>query len=261
MTAGAGAKGPMSSLLRDGWRLEVPFAADDSCAAIAAQIAALNNQIGQLQQQLRHAASNEKPAIIEEIIADDRKLARLEAEQRDCPVAYRLLEADIPVQQQSNWCWVAVGSGIASFYDSTTYSQCAVVTEVFSTIHPPFNLNCCDPTSDPSELPCNGESGADQALDHPRHHFAGNVAGALDWATLVAQIDQGRPVAAEISWRSGDAHFVAITGYSETAASPSQYMVYVQDPARGFKAWLTLDQLTNNYDNAGSWTSTTLSQQ
>lgn len=190
------------------------------------------------------------------------KIGQLEAEQRSlgCPIAARMLPVDIPIQQQTNWCWVAVGSGITSFYDQTAYSQCSVVTEVFSAINPPFNVNCCDPAVDASQLPCNGESGADQALDHPRHHFVSDT-GQLDWASLVAQIDQGRPVAAEIAWQGGGAHFVAITGYSESADSPPQYSVYVQDPGSGSGSYYSLGQFAKAYDSSGTWVASCLSAQ
>jgi Papain-like cysteine protease AvrRpt2 len=180
------------------------------------------------------------------------------------PPPPKMLGVTIPHQAQSNWCWVAVGSGIASYYDGEVYPQCYVVTLVFTAIHPGFTTDCCSPTVDASQQPCNGESGADQALDHPRHHFAGNV-GPLDWAGttdqrgITDQIDQGRPFAAEISWANGGAHFAAITGYAYSAGDPSVPSIYVQDPFYG-PSWYMLGFFSSSYQGSGSWTSTTLSQ-
>ena len=175
------------------------------------------------------------------------------------PVTEKSLNVHIPQQEQSNWCWVAVGSGIASFYDGTVYPQCYVVTIVFTKIHSGFNTNCCSPTVDASQMPCNAESGADQALDNPRHHFAGNVLSPLDLAEITNQIDQGRPFAAGINWAGGGAHFVAITGYLLVGTEHAPY-VEVQDPASRSSSVYTLRSFTSSYEGNGTWGWTTLSQ-
>ncbi len=167
------------------------------------------------------------------------------------------IAAKIPMQDQSQWCWVAVGSGISNYYDRIVRSQCSVVTLVFQTIHPPFTLNCCDPASQPSQAPCNGESGADQALDHPTHHFNRN-SGPLDVAGIRAELDAGRPIAAEILWQGGGAHFVGITGY-ETSSSASGLSLHLQDPAYGASI-CDFDQFVSAYQGIGSYSSTTFSQ-
>jgi hypothetical protein len=164
----------------------------------------------------------------------------------------RLLNVTIPRQEQSNWCWVAVGSGISSYYDQVVYQQCYVVTIVFQAIHPPFNTDCCK--VDASQPPCNGESGADQALDHPRHHFGGNT-GPLSFDDVMTQIDQGRPFAAAINWSGGGSHFVAVTGYA--FPDPGVPSVYVQDPVYG-PSWQPAG--LPSYQGSGTWVGTTLSQ-
>jgi hypothetical protein len=151
-----------------------------------------------------------------------------------------------------------VGSGIASYYDGQVYPQCYVVTLVFTGIDPSFTTDCCSPAVDPSQQPCNGESGADQALDHPHHHFAGNV-GALDWTEITYQIDQGRPFAAAILWAGGGAHFAAITGYAYSLGDPSAQSIYVQDPFYG-PSWYMLGLFSSSYQGNGTWTATSLSQ-
>lgn len=85
--------------------------------------------------------------------------------------------------------------------------------------------------------------------------------GSWTGASLVAQIDQGRPVAAEIAWQGGGAHFVAITGYSESADSPPQYSVYVQDPGWGSGSYYSLGQFAKAYDSSGTWVASCLSAQ
>jgi hypothetical protein len=241
------------------WSADVPLGNPAQCAALVTQIQGLENEIATLQKELGGAPTNEKSQIIEQIVKDEKELGTLKSEQAasGCPAAHRFLSLTIPQQEQSNWCWVAVGSGINSFYDDTTYPQCSVVTMVFRVIHPGYTPDCCLPQSDPSQLPCNGESGADQALSYPKRHFLRNTS-PLDWEDLNAQIDSGAPVAAGISWSDGGSHFVALTGYAVSATTPPVYSIYVQDPATG-PSWWTFDSFTSGYDQVGSWSSSTLS--
>jgi hypothetical protein len=255
-----GGQTPKQAVVRlTDWSADVPLDDSAQCAALATQIRGLENQIAALQQELGGAPTNEKSQIIVQIIKNEEELGRLKSEQASlgCPVAYHFLPLTIPQQEQSNWCWVAVGSGINSFYDGTTYPQCYVVTLVFRVIHPGYTPDCCLPQSDPSQPPCNGESGADQALSYPKRHFLRDTS-PLDWEDLVAQIDSGAPVAAGISWSDGGSHFVALTGYSVSATTPPVYSVYVQDPAAG-PSWWTFDSFTSGYDQVGRWSFSTLS--
>jgi len=181
------------------------------------------------------------------------------------------LDITIPYQQQQYWCWVAVGSGIASWYDNTVYQQCYVVTLVFTAIHPGFDTNCCSPASNASGPACNLESGADQALNYPEHHFNYNILSPLGWSEIVGQIAARRPFAARIAWANPDcsaevnngAHFVAITGYASPLVAFHQDFfgdyVYVQDPANG-PGWYTLSSFSSSYEGSGTWCETTLSQ-
>lgn len=173
------------------------------------------------------------------------------------PILSKTLALTIPQQLQTNWCWVAVGSGISNFYDGVTRTQCSVVNLVFETIHPPFTVNCCDPANG-SVLPCNGESGADQALDHPTHHFAGNT-GPLTDAAVAGEINAGHPIAAEIAWSGGGAHFVAITGYTTLRTAPAvPSLIQIQDPASGME-WVSPTTFRTAYQGLGTWVATTLS--
>jgi hypothetical protein len=180
------------------------------------------------------------------------------------PPAPKTLPVSIPAQAQSNWCWAAVGGGIGGFYDHTSYSQCWIVTTVFKRLDKERgtqimdNIDCCGPGVDPSVQPCNGESGADQALNTPNLHFDYNTR-PLAFADIVSQIDQGRPFAAEVSWAGGGAHFVAITGYTYSAGDPSVPSIYVQDPFYG-PSWYMLPLFSSSYQGSGSWVATTLSK-
>jgi Papain-like cysteine protease AvrRpt2 len=174
-------------------------------------------------------------------------------------LSLKTLDITVPYQQQFYWCWVATGSGIASWYDKTVYQQCYVVTLVFTDIVPGFDTNCCSSSVNAAQPPCNAESGADQALNHPAHHFNYNTGpGTFGWADIVGQINEGRPFVPQIDWAGGGAHFVAITGYMELVEGGVKY-VYVQDPVSG-PGWYTLSSFSSSYQGDGTWGWTTLSQ-
>ena len=179
------------------------------------------------------------------------------------PPQPKLLNVTIQLQEQSNWCWAAVGSGIGGFYDHTSYSQCWIVTAVFKRLdkergtHIMDNVDCCDPNVNPSVQPCNGESGADQALNTPNQHFGHNT-GSLTFSDVIGQIDLGQPFAAEISWARGGSHFVAITGYGYFG-DPAVECIYAQDPVYG-SSWNWIAKFSSQYQGSGTWTSTTLSK-
>jgi PASTA domain-containing protein len=177
---------------------------------------------------------------------------------RPTPHPPKLLPVSIPHQEQSLWCWVAVGCGIASSYDNVVHAQCAVVNLVGHAIHPPFNTNCCE--GDASRAECNWASGTDQALDHAGHHWAGNVDGPIDWPAITNQVDQGRAIGAEIAWAGGGlTHEVAITGYAFSSGDPSVPLIYIQDPGYG-PSWYQPSVFTTRYRGNGTWVKTFLSQ-
>jgi Papain-like cysteine protease AvrRpt2 len=165
-----------------------------------------------------------------------------------------LLPVSIQNQEQSNWCWDAIGSGIASFYDRVTYSQCATATNVAKALWG-WTADCCDRAN--ASL-CNYESGPDQALDHSdntKRHSNGNIEAPVDMARIIGEIDQSRPVGAEITWEDGSGkHEVAITGYT-FAGDPAIGLIYIQDPQLG-PSWSQVPAFTTRYHGNGAWTKT-----
>jgi hypothetical protein len=165
------------------------------------------------------------------------------------PDLWHLLSFSVPLQQQSNWCWAAVGCGVAHYYEpDSTWTQCEIVNVVFKAIHS-LDLECCGPEG--SQMPCNGQSGVDQSLSHT-NHWAGNGPVA-DFGTVGQQIKMGRPIAVWIAWSGGGGHIVAIGGYRtiETITGFLEY-VHVEDPAYG-PSDIGYDELVSNYQGAGTW--------
>jgi hypothetical protein len=72
----------------------------------------------------------------------------------------------------------------------------------------------------------------------------------MSWESVKDQIDQGLVVGARIGWFGGGGHFMVIYGVSRVLAT--KYF-HIDDPIYG-KSVLTVDQFSNNYQSAGSWT-------
>ncbi|MGH7439783.1 MAG: C39 family peptidase [Polyangiaceae bacterium] len=149
------------------------------------------------------------------------------------------LSFEMDPQQQTNWCWAAVSTSTASFYDSTNaWSQCKLACDQ-------LNMGtCCS----------NGGSGAcdqpwylDKALARVGH-FQSMSGGAATFATVQATIDAGKPLGVRIAWASGGAHFVAVRGYVN-----DQQMLDVEDPFYG-PSQIPYATFVSTYLGSGSWT-------
>lgn len=107
-------------------------------------------------------------------------------------------------QRQSQWCWSAVATSTASFYNpNTPHTQCSVVNAILQ-----LPICCCQNGSD---IQCDVAHRLDQALQYVGH-LRGRKLGAPTWTELNREIRNNRPVGVQISLLGGGAHFVAITG-------------------------------------------------
>jgi len=149
-------------------------------------------------------------------------------------------------QQQFAWCWAAVGTSCAHFYDHhSTWTQCKVASASIE----PSPGNCCDK---PSSLVCDKPwyliTSQKQGSFVTTHISSIIVMGALPVDKLMTEIDQGRLVAYRLEIKLEHVldfniddqdisfqvfgHFVVIAGYESPASSPNDenVMVYVHDP-------------------------------
>ncbi|HKS22754.1 MAG TPA: papain-like cysteine protease family protein [Thermoanaerobaculia bacterium] len=155
-----------------------------------------------------------------------------------------VLRVQVAQQKRTNWCWAAVGLGIAQAYGTTgNPQQCDVAGRVLAPLTCcPYGVGC----NDPHELP--------PALDALEPHF---VAPAIDDPThrtvafIKAQIDDGHPVAVRIHRRHmGSGHFVVVSGYLE---SPRGDFLWVCDPETGDRKHWPITLFTTNYLQDGFW--------
>lgn len=148
-------------------------------------------------------------------------------------------------QQQTNWCWAAVSSAVAHFYDpATTWTQCAVANAELG------RTDCCGAGAAGA---CNVAWFLNSALTRVGH-LAAFSGGTLTFAVVQAEINAGRPVCARIGWSGGGGHFVALTCWYRNLLTDSQ-LVRVDDPwpAYGRSTW-AFATFGTAYQGTGSWT-------
>jgi Peptidase_C39 like family len=159
------------------------------------------------------------------------------------PTQWQLLSSfEIQHQLQENWCWAAVTSSVARFFDaSSPWKQCAIVNELLG--QPSL---CCGANG--SGMNCNKPWYLDKALERLNNlNSFGSGAGTL--AQLQAEIDSGRPIGVRIGWNAFSGHFVVIDGYS---ANDNGY-VNVRDPWFG-DSTCEYQEFVERYRGTGAWT-------
>jgi hypothetical protein len=142
-------------------------------------------------------------------------------------------------QQQTNWCWAAVSTSVALFYDpASTWTQCAVANGE-------LNRNDCCGTG--ASGPCNVYGFLDSSLTRVGHldHM---TSSSSTFAQAQTEIDGGRPLCARTAWSGGGAHFLAIIGYRLL-----DEMLAVDDPWYG-KSDVSYATFNSSYQGSGSWT-------
>jgi len=144
-------------------------------------------------------------------------------------------------QQQTNWCWAAVSTSVALFYDpASTWTQCLVANGELG------RTDCCGTGA---SGPCNVYGYLDTSLSRVGHldHWAG---GTATFAAVEGEVDGGRPLCLRTAWSGGGAHFLAIIGYRIL-----QNMLAVDDPFYG-KSDVSYTTFLTAYQGSGSWTHT-----
>ena len=142
-------------------------------------------------------------------------------------------------QQQTNWCWAAVATSVALFYDpASTWTQCGVANGELS------RNDCCGAGANG---PCNVYGFLDSSLTRVGHldHMTGS---SSTFAQVQTEINGGRPLCARTAWAGGGAHFLAIIGYRIR-----NNMLAVDDPWYG-KSDVTYATFNSSYQGSGSWT-------
>lgn len=124
-----------------------------------------------------------------------------------------------PAQTQlfSQWCWAAVATSVAEFFDaSTTWTQCSVAAHTLIPAQ-----DCCKAAAG-----CNQQASLGRALTGVGH-LDQKLPNSIAFSDVQAEIDDGRPVGIR-RVISGLAHCMVIFGYIERGG---RQFVLVADPA------------------------------
>ncbi len=156
------------------------------------------------------------------------------------------LPLHIPKQKKTLWCWAAVGSGIASFYDVAVPSQCRVAADVLGREH----TDCCDQGGEG----CNQFGYLNRTLAH-FNCFDRYESGASSATAIKSEVEGRRPLGVRVQWTrgrgKGSGHFVAVSGVRVT----DDPMIVVKDPWEGTTEVMALDNLERGYGSGkGKWT-------
>ena len=153
---------------------------------------------------------------------------------------------NIRTQEQSNWCWAAVGVSVSKFYDSCSkWTQCSLVDAE-------LDCSCC--CNEGSSKRCNKPWYLDRALRRT-YNYHNWRSGSLSVEELIAELESGAPVAVRIGWKGGGGHFVCI---DHCVTGDRQY-IEVHDPWSG-SATCEYIEFASNYKGMGKWTHTYLTK-
>lgn len=154
------------------------------------------------------------------------------------PYTHHLTNFPMLAQEQSNWCWAAIGSMI-TLYNNNHYGQCQQANLVFGTF-----FACAWPED------YNNLLSADQITNHWEGDlsYIGNATnGPIDWLRLKSSIYAEFPVEVGlVPIGAGVGHVIVVVGYCEGM----QLLVSVVDPAQG-QAVMTYDNLLNGTGGYG----------
>jgi hypothetical protein len=154
------------------------------------------------------------------------------------------LDFCIQHQRHSNWCWAAVATSVALFYQPAgKWTQCVVANSALG------RKDCCRKGAGGT---CNVIGHLQNSLTVVGHATAPpHVVGTAGFDRAQAEIDGGRPLGARTQWEGGDTgHFVTIVGYHRVVE-----LLTVDDPLYG-RSHVDYRTFCTDYRGSGTWTHT-----
>jgi hypothetical protein len=154
------------------------------------------------------------------------------------------LDLMMQAQQETEWCWAAVSTSIAHYYDGRSpWVQCRLVNEVLSSGRALKKPICCD---DPGSAECNQPWKLYDALERVGHLGASHADGPTPQA-LGAEMAARRPLCLAIAWDGGGGHFVAVDSYDAASG-----LLEIKDPLFGHSL-VHRDSFPRSYQGGGTW--------
>jgi hypothetical protein len=152
------------------------------------------------------------------------------------------LAVAIPKSDQANWCWAAVGLGIAQAYgEMLGATQCEIATRV-------RGVRCCPAGSfGDCDVPMALAPALGTHLD--RRPVLGSE--ERQFALVKECIDSGHPLAVGLGRPDAHSgHYIVVSGYK---VQDGENHVYVCDPATGDRSLVDFDGFVRRFRNFGSW--------
>jgi hypothetical protein len=147
-------------------------------------------------------------------------------------------------QEQTQWCWSAVATSVAHYYNAASaWTQCSLVNAELG------RTDCC---TDPASSACNQPWTLNTVLTRVGH-LASVTGGTTSFADVRGEIDNGRPLGVRIGWSGGGGHFNVISCYTWTRLIRGGQSVQVEDPWYGTSVW-DYGAFCTSYQGTGVWT-------
>lgn len=153
----------------------------------------------------------------------------------------RNLDFSVQRQMHSNWCWVAVATSVAHYYNpQSRWTQCAVANRELG------RKDCCGKSSK-----CNITGHLKDSLALVRHaerHPELKSVGRISFSRVQREIDAGRPLGVRTQWRGGaGAHVLVVVGYHREFE-----LLSLEDPLFGSSHW-HYQAFWKDYRHSGQW--------
>jgi hypothetical protein len=151
-------------------------------------------------------------------------------------------------QQQSNWCWDAVSTSVALFYNANCgWTQGKLANSIYGNA---AGVDCTV-AANAAVAPCNQgcwPDGANGPLATVGHYIK-TITSALQPAQLSSYLVSTAPVVCNISWAGGGGHIVALHGHLTIGGNDH---VSVTDPWYGDSDQL-YSTFQTSYQGSGTW--------
>ena len=155
------------------------------------------------------------------------------------------LPVSVPEQLQSRWCWAAIASALATYYQTMNISQVEIADNL---LRDPDAGNGRYSNAALPERNVNFK--LDVALKYV-NCFSHWTIGKPIFERVQFEINQGRPLGVRLEWFKGGAHYILVNGYCDRERS-----IKIEDPLHG-RSIQVYDQFPDNYRESGAvWTET-----
>ena len=155
----------------------------------------------------------------------------------------RNLGFSVQRQMHSNWCWVAVATSVARYYNpESKWTQCAVANRKLG------RRDCC---GNGVNGKCNVTGHLKESLALVRHAERRpelKSIGRISFNRVQREIDAGRPLGVRTQWRGSEsAHVLVIMGYHSEFE-----LLSIEDSLFGSSHW-HYHAFWQNYRHSGQW--------